>query len=40
MFKESEATASEEAATAIGRPLDVTIHGAPAELVETIEQFA
>ena len=38
--KESKAAASEEAATATGRPLGVTIHGLRAELVETIEQIA
>ena len=40
LFEEDEETASEEAANAFGRPLFVNINGKPAEVVETIEQFA
>ena len=40
MFDKGKKAASEEAASVFRRPLLVTINGKPAELVETIEQFA
>ena len=40
MFDKDKKIASEEATSVFRRPLLVTINGKPAELVETIEQFA